>query len=328
MRDIPAGFGHYRDILSRIAEYRPAGKFLQFRCLMPDRHRNGDQNWSGLAWIGDRGELVCRCLGCGASWQEFVEAVGLPKTEWFPDKGRKCGRATTWRKPIMSKIVATYDYRDSEGNLVFQKVRFEPKGFTQRRPIPASVRKKMEIPNDAKDCWVWGLTEGEYGRKSQDGKYDLYRVEDGHQMSVQLPAVEGLLYRLPELMNANSEPPVFLVEGEKDVEALRTLGFVATCTPGGSASTDPDWFLPLSGRRVVVVADNDPPGRAHAYACVAWLFRAYAREIRVIEHNVGGYEVPDKGDVSDFLSKFGTSQERKSAIIDIAKKIPAYKIGS
>jgi putative DNA primase/helicase len=33
-----------------------------------------------------------------------------------------------------SKIVETYDYRSAEGNVVFQAVRFDPKGFAQRRP--------------------------------------------------------------------------------------------------------------------------------------------------------------------------------------------------
>ena len=32
------------------------------------------------------------------------------------------------------RIVATYDYRDEDDNLLFQVVRFDPKGFSQRRP--------------------------------------------------------------------------------------------------------------------------------------------------------------------------------------------------
>src|SRR5215208_7805617 len=34
----------------------------------------------------------------------------------------------------MGKIVRTYDYRSAEGKLEFQVVRFDPKGFAQRRP--------------------------------------------------------------------------------------------------------------------------------------------------------------------------------------------------
>jgi len=32
------------------------------------------------------------------------------------------------------KIVATYDYTDESGNLLFQVVRYDPKDFRQRRP--------------------------------------------------------------------------------------------------------------------------------------------------------------------------------------------------
>ncbi len=31
-------------------------------------------------------------------------------------------------------IVATYDYRDERGTLLYQSVRYEPKDFRQRRP--------------------------------------------------------------------------------------------------------------------------------------------------------------------------------------------------
>lgn len=40
------------------------------------------------------------------------------------------------------KVVATYDYQDDAGELLFQVVRFEPKGFKQRRP-------------DGRGGWIW-----------------------------------------------------------------------------------------------------------------------------------------------------------------------------
>ena len=42
------------------------------------------------------------------------------------------------------RIAATYDYTDENGELLFQAVRYEPKGFNQRRP-------------DGKDSWKWSL---------------------------------------------------------------------------------------------------------------------------------------------------------------------------
>jgi len=37
------------------------------------------------------------------------------------------------RKP-KRQVVATYPYRDAEGNLLYEVVRYDPKGFRQRRP--------------------------------------------------------------------------------------------------------------------------------------------------------------------------------------------------
>jgi 5S rRNA maturation endonuclease (ribonuclease M5) len=76
-----------------------------------------------------------------------------------------------------------------------------------------------------------------------------------------------LLYRLPELLKADASAPVFICEGEKDVDTVRALGAVATCNPCGAGK----WkFVAdlargvLEGREVVVVADNDDEGRGHA----------------------------------------------------------------
>jgi hypothetical protein len=43
-------------------------------------------------------------------------------------------------------IVKTYDYCDENGTLLFQVVRFEPKGFRQRRP-------------DGRGGWIWNLQD-------------------------------------------------------------------------------------------------------------------------------------------------------------------------
>lgn len=52
-----------------------------------------------------------------------------------------------WQKePERAKreIIATYDYLDTRGNLLYQSVRFVPKGFAQRRP-------------DGSGGWLWNL---------------------------------------------------------------------------------------------------------------------------------------------------------------------------
>ena len=49
----------------------------------------------------------------------------------------------------------------------------------------------------------------------------------------QVKGVRQVPYRLFERANAAGDPPVLIVEGEKDVDRLASLGFVATCNAGG-----------------------------------------------------------------------------------------------
>lgn len=80
------------------------------------------------------------------------------------------------------------------------------------------------------------------------------------------------LYRLAKVRQAVAAGrPVYVVEGEKDVHALDTLGAVATCAPMGAGKwgkVDPS---PLYGATVRVIADQDEPGRKHAADVLASL---------------------------------------------------------
>src|SRR3972149_6685887 len=121
------------------------------------------------------------------------------------------------------RMDAVYDYRDEEGRLLFQVVRFRfPKDFRQRRP-------------DGPGRWVWNLT-----------------------------GVRRVPYRLPELLQSDRAEVVFIPEGEKDVERLRSLGLVATCNPMGAGKWRQEFNHHFRGRKVVAVEDNDEEGRKHA----------------------------------------------------------------
>ncbi|MFB3779054.1 MAG: CHC2 zinc finger domain-containing protein [Bryobacteraceae bacterium] len=57
---------------------------------------------------------------------------------------------------------------------------------------------------------------------------------------------------------------VVCCEGEKDVETLRSLGRVATCNPMGAGKWRSEYSQSLKGKTVIIVPDNDEPGRKHA----------------------------------------------------------------
>lgn len=127
------------------------------------------------------------------------------------------------------KIVATYPYRDEEGRLLFEVVRFAPKDFRQRRPDPSS-----------RDGWAWKLGD-----------------------------VRRVLYRLPELLEAPEGAVVLVVEGEADADRLASRGLIATTSPQGAGKWRDDYAEALRYSRVVVIPDNDEPGQRHGAAVVA-----------------------------------------------------------
>jgi putative DNA primase/helicase len=68
-----------------------------------------------------------------------------------------------------------------------------------------------------------------------------------------------VLYHLAEVLQSAI---VFVVEGEKDVETLRCHGFAATTNAGGAdAPWLPAFTEALAGREVILIPDNDGPGR-------------------------------------------------------------------
>jgi AAA domain len=157
----------------------------------------------------------------------------------------------------------SYRYVNEAGELLFQVVRFEPKGFRQRRP-------------DGRNGWIWNLN-----------------------------GTRRVLYRLPEVIEALAlERPVFIVEGEKDADALWRLGIPATCNPGGAGKWRDEYSQIFKSGRAFVVPDNDAPGASHAVA-VAASIRAAGGQAQMVR--LPG--LPAKGDASDWLAAGGTPVE-------------------
>ena len=73
------------------------------------------------------------------------------------------------------------------------------------------------------------------------------------------------LYRAPAIAEAvRNGTPVYLVEGEKDVHALESLGVVATTAPMGASNWSKVDPTPLYGGTIVAVPDADDAGQRWA----------------------------------------------------------------
>ena len=87
-------------------------------------------------------------------------------------------------------------------------------------------------------------------------------------------------------------------EGEKDVDTLNNLNLPAF-TFGGVGDGLPSGIDKyLAGRNLVILADNDEPGREHAEKKAVRAHAAGAASIKIIHFP----ELPPKGDVSDLIA--------------------------
>ena len=187
-----------------------------------------DHNPSLSLKDADDGRVLVKChAGCP---QDAVIGALKAKGLW-PEHERGHDRV----------IIATYDYRDEIGRLLYQVVRTEPKGFFQRRP-------------------------------------------DGYGGWIKRKGPRQVLYRLTEVLEA---PIVFCVEGERDVETLRDYGFVATTNAGGAeAPWLPQYTEALRGREVILIPDNDMPGRKRV-ARIARALLGNVERLVILEVNDG-----------------------------------------
>lgn len=128
------------------------------------------------------------------------------------------------------------------------------------------------------------------------------RRPDGHGGWIyNMKGVTPVPYRLPDIITANT---VFVVEGEKDADALSRLGLTATCNAMGAGKWTSEHASYLRGKQVRIIPDNDDAGRNHAIT-VARSLADIAAEVKMVNLP----NLPNKGDVSDWLADSGTKEE-------------------
>ena len=110
----------------------PDGRRRRIPCPAPGHL--GDRSASNCAvWVASSGSVGAVCHSHGCAYDDILRGLGaLSQTANREGDSRSARRG----KPdtARSRIVATYDYRDRGGELLFQVVRYTPKGFRQRRP--------------------------------------------------------------------------------------------------------------------------------------------------------------------------------------------------
>jgi len=172
------------------------------------------------------------CFGCGADG-DVVSFVMRQESLPFQEAAKRIAEMVGLDiKPRLvngtekrGDIVAIYRYEDENSQTLYEICRIEPGKHGKKKDF-------LQRYLDESGAWVWSK----------------------HPRQV--------LYRLPEVIAAEE---VIVVEGEKDCDMLAAHGFVATTNAGGaSAPWIEDFSETLRGKRIIVIPDNDDPGRKHA----------------------------------------------------------------
>lgn len=242
------------------------GDFILARCPAHEDHVRS----LSLFVHRDGNALVAKChAGCG--FDEIRDALGLQTKDFFMDDHSQ--------QVTQSKIVATYNYCDEGGVVLYQVCR--------------------------KERTVDGVLQKTFSHRRPDGEGWQYKMD----------GVRRVLYRLPEVIAHKG--PVVVVEGEKAVDRLNSIKFPAffTCSSGGAKGWRPEHAKSLAGRDVVIIPDFDSPGIEYAIAVAGSCVLHNAKSIRIVK--LPGQNPHDGADdwigrgrkAKDLIEEIGKSRE-------------------
>ena len=222
------------------------------------------------------GKILINCLA-GCNYRDILAEVGLKDSDLFSDEKPK---QNTWKdnisKHIGKPIEAVYDYKDATGKYLYSKIRFVGKFI------------KCAVVDHKADRYKLGKPEGIY-----------------------------TLYNLPAALKAIKKGfPIYITEGEKDVDTLKKLHFTAV-TAGGVNNWRSEFAHYFTGARVIILPDNDTPGLDLKDKIISDL-KPFAHSIKWVVTSKA-----EHGDVTDYLTKEGHSKEDLKKLMDEVKPVAA-----
>ena len=153
-------------------------------------------------------------------------------------------------------------------NLLPTTPKREEISFTQHQaPV---LEKEWEYRNEDGDVL---FTKRRYKTNDAKGKtYSIHRVDAQGKRIAGLKDTRIVPYQLPELLDAKTAGrAIYLVEGEKAADALVSIGAIATTSHTGAGSWPEEITQYFAGANIVVIPDNDEPGRQYAKRAISRL---------------------------------------------------------
>lgn len=306
-------FGQILDLLNAQPS---AGRRQKWICRCPNKsgHKNGDSTPSACLFISEKtGDLMFNCKGCHAKGIDIAKLIGVPIKEWCAVKK---GTPMTVTPNNQEEFV----YRNAVGKIVYRVLRgLTHKSFTQQRAI--YDRNQVSIIG-----WANTLSSGMFVQ-DKVGSRRFRQLAEGEQLEdangserevFDLPRVDLVPFQLNNwFTRANSEIPLFVVEGERKVMALEAMGLYATCNNGGSCNWTNEHGKWCANKFVIIIPDNDEPGFRHAQHVVGNLIDCGVHSVYINKgiyrafsvHNEVGVDIKDLVDrrgscaVKDYLDR-------------------------
>ena len=231
-----------------------------------------DDKQASLTITKGRKSALIHCHA-GCNFEDIIQKVGLKKQDLYFEE-RPPG--SSWRAYVEGRehkrIEAVYNYVSAiNGEYTFTKIRMQDKRM------------------------IYGVL--------CNGRF-TYGLGGKHRKD--LKSVYGDLKALNKAIAEGK--PVFIPEGEKDVDTLAKRGYTAI-TYGGVNDWQSDFATLFKGAEVYILADNDEAGRKVANTILSDL-KGIAKSARVI------VPVPDipKADISDYFAAGHNNEEFEKLI--------------
>jgi predicted transcriptional regulator len=230
---------------------------------------------------------VFNCRGCGVGGDvidlvRHLDGVDFNQAcETLAGGAPKANGKDHTAEAAREVCTATFPYTDEGGELLFMVGRIQ-----YRKPDGSFVLKDD------------GKPKKKFSQKQPDPNRPGQWIKN-------VEGVRIVPYKLPELLEAiGSEHFIVIVEGEAKADLLWSWNVPATCCVGGAKKWWAEHAAFLRDADVVILPDNDEPGRDHADAVGASL-QGIAKSVRLLE--LPG--LAPKGDVIDWARQGGTVEQ-------------------
>jgi hypothetical protein len=245
-------------------------------CPVPSHGKgNGDKNPSLSVHIDDEGKPLFHCHG-GCTQESVFQTIR--DMQLLPELEERPDPLANIKPLPKVEFQQEWQYQDEDRVTVFVKHR---------------------------------LRVGETGKT-----YRLYKVDTDGKRYPTLGDARIVPYKLPELLDAKTAGRIiYLAEGEKAVDALMSLGVVATTAHSGAGHWPEAITEYFAGANVVILPDNDLSGWGYARKAAEAIL-PIAKAVKVVDLGL-----QEQGDDAYEFIEAGGGRAELAALVKAAPKI-------